>query len=80
MQIHKKAAEVHYYSRNGLDHGEQSGYTIFNAVLENQIRTQDYILDCELVAWNKKGWAAHVHSPLSYSQLPLALALLRSEN
>lgn len=54
MQVHKKNGEVRYYSRNGLDHGEQSGYTVFNAVLDEQITREQYILDCELVAWNKK--------------------------
>lgn len=58
MQIHHKGDMFFYYSRNGLDHGEQSGYTIFNRVLEKQVQGHDYILDCELVAWNKKEQAS----------------------
>ena len=54
MQIHKKGDTLHYYSRNGLDHGEQSGYTLFNAVLAQQVKAEEYILDCEIIAWNKK--------------------------
>ena len=54
MQIHKKGDTLHYYSRNGLDHGEQSGYTLFNSALAEQVKVEEYILDCEIIAWNKK--------------------------
>ena len=67
MQIHKQGQSCQYFSRNGLDHGEQSGYTIFNTVLEEQVKEEQYILDCELVAWNKKECAPTAHKSYSLS-------------
>lgn len=54
MQIHRAGDQFHYFSRRAIDHGEQSGYTIFDSALKEQISEESYIIDCELVAWNKQ--------------------------
>ena len=54
MQIHRTVDKVHYFSRRAIDHGEQSGYSIFDPVLKAQIAEQTFIMDCEMIAWNKQ--------------------------
>ena len=54
MQIHGTKDRCLYFSRRAIDHGEQSGYSIFDPVLRSQLKEETFIIDCELVAWNKQ--------------------------
>lgn len=56
MQVHimpEEGAEVHYYSRRAIEHGEHSHYTVLDKFVTRQIRERGVILDAEVVVWNK---------------------------
>ena len=60
MQVHRfKDPEnggrdtLRYLSRNANDHGEKYGYDIFDEVMRQQVKAGTFILDGEIVAWNK---------------------------
>lgn len=53
MQVHRIGDTLLYYSRNALEHGEQSGYRIFDTVIKQQIQADMCVLDGEIIVWNK---------------------------
>ena len=53
IQVHRKGNECKFFSRNALDHGMKSSYDILIPVFEEQVKPGDFILDGELIVWNK---------------------------
>ncbi len=56
MQLHRTGdggCDMHYYSRNAVEHGEYSSYTAFNKAACAQLTDLNCILDGEMVIWNK---------------------------
>ncbi len=53
IQVHRKGSEMRFFSRNALDHGMKSSYDILIPVFEKQVMPGDFILDGELIVWNK---------------------------
>ncbi len=69
MQIHRKGDTINYYSRSAKDSGEMYNYTIFDAVIKEQVKEDPCIIDCEIVAWNKRECASY-NPESSQSALP----------
>lgn len=53
IQVHRKGSQMAFYSRRALEHGTQSSYNILIPVFEKQMKPGDFILDGELIVWNK---------------------------
>ena len=53
IQVHRKGSQMAFYSRNALEHGTKSSYDILIPVFEKQMKPGDFILDGELIVWNK---------------------------
>ncbi|KAE8651679.1 hypothetical protein Csa_021363 [Cucumis sativus] len=51
IQIHKNGTEVHYFSRNFLDHSEY-GHGMSDVIVQN-VRSARCILDGEMLVWDK---------------------------
>ena len=60
MQVHilGRDEQVNYFSRNGIEHGEQSNYSVLDPVVKRQVAADRIILDGEVVIWNKTRRAA----------------------
>ena len=60
MQVHVLGREepVNYFSRNGIEHGEHSNYSVLDPVVKLQVQANKIILDGEVVIWNKTRRAA----------------------
>jgi hypothetical protein len=54
MQLHRRGEQVQFWSRNGVEHGQYSGYSILAAFVLPQVQADEVILDGELVVWNIK--------------------------
>ena len=54
IQLHKDGKQMKYYSRNSVEHGEYSGYSVLDEAFRKQIRSEKCVLDGELIIWNKK--------------------------
>lgn len=57
MQVHKIEDTIYYFSRSANEHGEQSGYKIFDEVVKQQVAVGTCVLDGELVVWNRSRYA-----------------------
>lgn len=60
MQVHilGREEQVNYFSRNGIEHGEHSNYSVLDPVVKRQVAADRVILDGEVVIWNKTRRAA----------------------
>lgn len=53
MQLHCNGDNIQYFSRRGVEHGEYSGYDIFDVVVKKQVKHEKCIVDGEMIVWNK---------------------------
>ena len=53
MQLHRSGDDIQYFSRRGVEHGEYSGYDLFDVVVKKQLKHDKCILDGEMIVWNK---------------------------
>ncbi|KAK9838672.1 hypothetical protein WJX74_001090 [Apatococcus lobatus] len=53
IQVHRKGSQMAFFSRNALEHGMKSSYDILMPVFEKQMKPGDFILDGELIVWNR---------------------------
>ena len=65
MQVHilGREEQVNYFSRNGIEHGEHSNYSVLDPVVKRQVAADRVILDGEVVIWNKTRRAALMPPP-----------------
>jgi len=72
MQIHRNGDEINYFSRSAKDSGQMYNYTLFDTCIKEQVKEDPCILDCEIVAWNKREYTpplappplhTHTHTP-----------------